>query len=229
MNNGHSLLKVFTTIGLILTLGASMSACALVGGTSWKEEVLLHDGSKIVVKRSVERGGRHEIGQQPPIKEQSIAFSLPTTNERIAWKSEYSEDIGRSNFSLLALHILNSIPYVIASPSGCLIYDKLGRPNPPYIFFKYDGRAWQRIPLSEFPVEFKTINVVISTYGHGDVDRAVRSGFISVESVKKLNSDAKQAEFKTIVRTPIDPQGACPPPTGPDGLPIPINTMGGKK
>jgi hypothetical protein len=34
-----------------------------LGGTSWKEEVLLHDGSTILVDRSVVRGGRHEIGR----------------------------------------------------------------------------------------------------------------------------------------------------------------------
>ena len=45
MNNGHSLLKAFKTIGLILTLGVSMSACA-TGTFKWKEEVQLHDGKK---------------------------------------------------------------------------------------------------------------------------------------------------------------------------------------
>ncbi len=56
-----------------LVVVAEMSACAMVGalpfgGDSWKEEVLLHDGSKIVVERMVKRGGRHEVGQKPPFK-----------------------------------------------------------------------------------------------------------------------------------------------------------------
>lgn len=41
------LFRVFKTIGLVLTLGMSMSAYAGflgVGGDNWKEEVLLHDG-----------------------------------------------------------------------------------------------------------------------------------------------------------------------------------------
>jgi hypothetical protein len=44
----------------LMILGGGMSACATGGsGTSWKEEVLLHDGGKIVVERSVARhGGR---------------------------------------------------------------------------------------------------------------------------------------------------------------------------
>jgi len=44
-------------------------------GIAGKEEVLLHDGSKLIVERTVERGGRHEIGQPPPIKVESL--SLP--------------------------------------------------------------------------------------------------------------------------------------------------------
>jgi hypothetical protein len=49
-----------------------MSACA--DGTSWKEEVLLHDGTKLIVERSVVRKGRHEIGQKPPIGEERLDF-----------------------------------------------------------------------------------------------------------------------------------------------------------
>ena len=197
-------LESITKIGLLLMMGANMSACA---STSWKEEVLLHDGGKIVVKRSQTYGGRHEIGQPPPIKEHTLTFAMPNTHKTITWVSEYGEDLGRTNFNLLAVHILNDTPYIAVSPNLCLSYNKWGRPNPPYVFFKYDGSAWQRIPLSEFPVEFKTINVVIDTYGHGDVDRAVRSGFISVNTVKELNSGYKQEEYKTIVRTPIKYEG----------------------
>jgi hypothetical protein len=60
-------MKVFGTISTILNLGVSLNAEAGLfgfGGTSWKEEVLLHDGSKVIVDRSAERGGRHEIGQK---------------------------------------------------------------------------------------------------------------------------------------------------------------------
>jgi hypothetical protein len=206
-----------TKIGLLLMMGATMSACA---STSWKEEVLLHDGSKIIVERSQTYGGRHEIGQPSPIKEHTITFAMPRTNKTITWVSEYGEDLGRTNFNLLAVHILNDTPYLVASPNLCLSYNKWGRPNPPYVFFKYDGSAWQRIQLSEFPIEFKTINVMISTYGYGDADRAVTSGFISAESVKKLNSDAKQEEFKAIVRTSIKHEG-------PEGCPEMIYYKGG--
>lgn len=182
-------LKNILKIGALLLLGVSMSACSK---TSWKEEVLLHDGSKIVVERSQSYGGRHEFTQRSPIKEHDIIFTLPSTNKTITWKDEFDETIGYSDLNLLALHILNGTPYIVTSPHICLSYNKWGRPNPPYVIFKHDGNAWQRIQLTEFPGEFKAINLLVSTYGHGDVDREIKSGFVSIDSVKELNSISPQ-------------------------------------
>lgn len=196
--------KRILTLGFLLMMVASMSALAGwfgFGGTSWKEEVLLHDGQKIIVKRSQTRGGSHEIGQPPPVKEHTITFTLPNSSKTITWTSEYGEDVGRANFDLLAVHVLNGIPYIVATPNLCLSYNKWGRPNPPYVFFKYDGKAWQRIPLSAFPAEFKTINVAISTLD--DEDKLISLGFVSAEKIKELNSDVRQPEYKAILREPV--------------------------
>jgi hypothetical protein len=204
MSHGHSLLRVFKTIILVLTLGISMSVDAGLfgfGGTSWKEEVLLHDGQKIIVKRSQSYGGRREPGQSPPIKEQEITFTGPNTNKTVTFKSEYGEDIGRANFKLLALHILNDTPYIVASPNLCLSYNKWGRPNPPYVFFKHDGKAWQRIPLSDFPAEFKDINLVINTKGEEKIITA--QSIVSAELIRKLNGELEQLEYKTILREAV--------------------------
>lgn len=171
------------------------------GGTSWKEEVLLHDGQKIIVKRSQSYGGRHEIGQGGSISEQEITFTVPGTSQSITWTSEYSEDIGRANFELLALHIKDGIPYIVATPFLCLSYNKWGRPNPPYVIFKYDSKEWKRIPLIELPAEFKTINVVINTREH-DWDVAKRL-IISAESIKELNKSLTQVEYHSILREAV--------------------------
>ncbi len=171
------------------------------GGVSWKEEALLHDGSKIIVERRQSYGGRHEIGQSPPIKEQEITFSVPGTSQRITWKAEFSEDIGRSNFLLLALHILNSTPYIVAVPHLCLSYNKWGRPNPPYVFFRYEGKEWKRIPLQDLPIEFKDINLVISTKTEEKTITA--QSLVSAELVKKLNSSLRQLQYRAILREPV--------------------------
>lgn len=212
MSNGHSLLRAFKIIGLILTLGVSMSADAGLfgfGGDSWKEEVLLHDGSKIIVERSQSYGGRHEIGQPPPVKEHTITFMLPGSNKTITWTSEYGEDLGRTNFNLLALHILNGTPYIVVSPNLSLSYNKWGRPNPPYVFFKYDGKEWQRIPLEEFPAEFKAINLVISTLTYRK--KLTSQSLVHAETVSELNGSSGPEEYKTIHRTPLDHWKPRPP------------------
>ncbi len=211
MSNKHSLLKAFSTIGLILTLGVSMSAEAGLfgfGGTSWKEEVLLHDGSKIIVKRSQSYGGRHEIGQSGSIREQEITFTVPSTHKTLTFKCEYSEDIGGRNFQLLALHILNGTPHIVAEPVGCFAYNKWGRPNPPYVFFKHDGKEWQRIPLSEFPAVFKAINLVVSAANYDFEKTIAEQSVISAELVKKLNDIP--AVPKTIMHAPFQgAEGSC--------------------
>lgn len=191
-------------LGVLLMAGVSMTAQAGLfglGGVSWKEEVLLHDGSKIIVNRSQNYGGRHEIGQTPPIREQEISFTVPGSSERVTWKSEYGEDVGRANFIALALHILNGVPYIVAEPHLCLAYNKWGRPNPPYVVFRYESKAWKRIPLQELPVEFKDINLVISTKAEEKTITAQST--VSADLVKKLNGRLSQPEYRSILREPV--------------------------
>jgi hypothetical protein len=175
------------------------------GGTSWKEEVLLHDGSKIIVKRSQSYGGRHEIGQSGTIKEHSITFMLPGSGKSISWTSEFGEDVGRAYFNLLALHVLNGRPYVVAEPNGYLSCNKWGRPNPRYVFFRYDRTAWQRIQLSEFPAEFKTINVIINTGREEEIEKlSTKLGYVSSDDVIQINSSLMDNRYyRSILREPM--------------------------
>jgi len=194
----------------LVILGAGISACAMGNKTSWKEEVLLHDGSKIIVERLVERGGRHEIGQQPPVKEENLRFTVPGTNEKVLWKSEYSEDIGYADLGPLLVDVFQRTAYMVAAPVGCLAYNKWGRPNPPYVVLKYQNKTWNRIALQELPAEFKKPNLIISSPDN-EVEKLGQS-FVTVAMVRHANSDLTQLEYKTILREPI-PGGAkrlCP-------------------
>ena len=205
MMNLHGLRWLFHVSTLIAVVG--MSACAIVGalplgGDSWNEEVLLHDGSKLVITRSQTYGGRHEAGQPPPIKEHTVSFTLPGSGDRITWTSEYGEELGRTNFHLLAVYVLNRTPYLVTEPNLCLSYNKWGRPNPPYVFFKYDGAAWQRIPLEEFPAELNSMNVALSTIGREGAN-LLKQGFVSSEKIKELNRRTVNPDHKTILREPV--------------------------
>ena len=194
-NNG---LKGLIKLGLFLMIGVSMSACS----ATWKEEALQNDGSTIMVTRSQTHGGRHEIGSVPPIEEQSISFMLPHSDKVITWKDEATEDVGHANFDIVALHVLNGTPLLVTIPDLCPAYNKWGRPNPPYVFFKYVGNTWQRIPLSDFPSELKSINLALDTLEWKDEKRLVSLSPVAAGMVKQFNSGIKLPEYQTILRTP---------------------------
>lgn len=201
MINRHSLLKIVTTLlPFVMSMNANASLFGF-GGTSWKEEAQLHDGSMLVVQRSVERGGRHEIGQKPPYKEQSLSFNWPSVGRTVTWNDHYSEDIQTANFLPLLVDIYKGSPYIVASTMGCLSYNKWGRPNPPYVVFKYDGSDWKRIPLPELPIEIKQPNLVFSA-----PDEAVEklgTTNVTAEAIQKIIGNYMQPEYKTILREPL--------------------------
>lgn len=223
MNIDNGMMKQIAKLGVLLMMGVSMGADAGFlgfGGTSWKEEVLLHDGSKLIVERSVDRGGRHEIGQQPPIKEESMSFTLPATNEHITWKSEFSADIGLADFQPLLLDIFQGTAYVVTSPVGCLAYNKWGRPNPPYVIFKYQDKAWQRITVQELPAELNRPNLIFSSPDN-EVEKLGKS-YVTAAMVQQANSDLTQTQFKTILREASLPNYLCPQYSSGPKAPIPI-------
>ncbi len=195
------LLRGLRTLGLVVALSMSMSAEAGLfgfGGTSWKEEVLLHDGSKIIVARKVDRGGRHEIGQEPPIKEQSLSFTMPGMGDQVTWKDDFSEDVGSANFLPMLLDVKQSIAYLVVYPMGCLSYNKWGRPNPPYVIFKYQDKDWKRIPLQELPSEIKQPNLIFSS--PDEEAEKIGKSFIPAETIQNVIANYPQPEFKSILR-----------------------------
>ncbi|MDP2995400.1 MAG: hypothetical protein Q8N46_09810 [Anaerolineales bacterium] len=206
MNKRTMVKNWLATISLVI-LGGGMSACAM-GGASWKEEVLLHDGSKIHVERNLIRKGRHEPFQRPSIGEQRLSFTLPATKRPVVWKDEFSEDLGSANFLPMMLEIDKDTAYLVVSPMGCLSYNKWGRPNPPYVVFKYQGKTWDRIALEDLPARFKTPNLIISA--PDDAVKQVGGNLISAETVKELNNrrvaaGTEQPHLKQILREPLKP------------------------
>jgi hypothetical protein len=203
--NGKAILS--RVMMALLMMGVAMNTNAGLfglGGMSWKEEALLHDGNKIVVTRSHAYGGSREVGQSPSIKEQDISFTVPGTSQVIVWKDEYGKEVGGSNFILLALHILNNIPYVVARPNLCRSYNKWGQPNPPYVIFKHDGKEWQRVPLAELPVEFKDTNLSL-VYTKNDEKHITGQTPITAEHIKKENGRIRIPESTSILREPVKP------------------------
>ena len=204
MKNRYALSDAIRAAGSLFLLGASMCANAGLfgfGGTSWKEEVLLHDGSRIVVERWAKRGGRHEIGQPPAYQEQTLSFSMPETGKTVKWEDHLSEDLGSSSFLPMAVGIISGTAYVVTTPMGCFAYNKWGRPNPPYVVFKHTQSGWERISLNELPSEVRTPNLVIS-----DPDtkaEKLNDGLVTANEVNLANTGYRQLEYRTILREPV--------------------------
>ena len=199
---------LLTAATVILTMGASMNANAgLFGfsGDGWKEEALQPDGSRIVVERSLSRKGRHEIGQRSPGGDESLSFVMPGTGQRLIWEDKHSEDIGSGNFNPMMLGVSQGRAYVMVTPQGCLSYNKWGRPNPPYVVFRFEGKEWARIALADLPAEFTLPNLIISSPD----DQVEKSGtrFITAEMVGRMNQGFGRAEYKTILREPYKGAG----------------------
>lgn len=190
-------------MGLLASLqvGAEgIGVSAMGGGSTWQEEVLLHDGRTIVAERYVRRGGRAEIGQSGAYVEQQLSFSDPATGKTYSWSDTYSADRGMANFLLLALHVVDGVPFVVATPMGCQSYNKWGRPNPPYVSFMAQGNGWQRIDLADLPAQARSANLL-----HSAPDEWVRrhgTRHVTAAQIQQENT-TNQLQYRSILREPV--------------------------
>lgn len=147
MRYGYSVLGVFSTIGLILTLGVSVSACG--GSESWKEQVQLSDGRVIVVDRELirEAGGDEWVanrsGSKP--KEYRIRFVDPDgSGKMIEWRSTKISPQTWPEIPLV-IEVVSGQPVVfsiVAVSKGCEIYSE----------YVYKNGAWSEESLpDQFP------------------------------------------------------------------------------
>jgi hypothetical protein len=206
MSTYRTLLKQITKLGMLLMMGVSMNAEAgLFGHTmSWKEEVRLHDGQIIVVERFYNLGGYPAIEShnRSPLDE-TITFTLPESNKIISWKTEYQNELPEPNsLGALLLDVVDGVPYIATSPAGCISYNKWGRPNPPYVMFKYVNDEWKRIPLEGFPTELVRANLMSRPDSRG------LKSYYTVEQVKEQMRGRRIADYaRTILREAVKEGG----------------------
>ncbi len=212
--------KPLGALAVLIVLGTSMNAFGFWGfgdSSSWKEEVLLHDGKTIVVERKQTYGSKPTIdSRERSVLDEEWTFQNPANQQHVVWKNNLRRPPEGSSLMLMILGIKDSAPYIATSPAGCIAYNHWGRPNPP--FFRYDGAQWQRIPLAEFPAEFKEANVVVG--GRGSPEK--QSGkTLSVAMVHEQNK-LLESHHRTILREPMAASKLCPPELTGFKAPIPI-------
>jgi hypothetical protein len=119
-----------------------------------------------------------------------------------------------ANFLLLALDVVDNVPYIVADPMGCQSYNKWGRPNPPYVVFKWQGQGWQRIGIEQLPKVVVRANLI-----HSMPDKQMhRLGIrrASAEQIQKLNA-SDQPQYRSIVREQMANGGSSCEETFPNG------------
>jgi hypothetical protein len=187
---------------ILFVISLSMTACAGVPGlnnstTGWKEEIVLHDGKIVVLERFFHLGEypTADSHNRSPL-DQTLTFTLPETNRKISWATEYKNHSPEpDSLGPLLLDVVDGVPYLATSPSGCIAYNKWGRPNPPYVLFKYFNNEWKRISMEEFPAELVKANLMSKPDSRG------LKSYYTVEQVKEqMQGKNVVIEAKTILR-----------------------------
>ncbi len=171
------------TRGFLAVLALAVPLSGVAAGPAWKEEVVMFDGAKVVVEREVIHG--HLLDQEfsdirhgPPVKGNRLRVPLAEGGWSVSWEA--------MGLNPQAIGRVGGTWYLAATPMLCGDYDNWGRPVPPYVFFRYVGKEWQRIGLEEFPAEIGRRNLTYA--GSYDHQQAAATGFISADKAKLLNT-----------------------------------------
>lgn len=142
----------------------------------WDEEVKLHDGTIIVVKRKEELAGTGMPVQRRGFRKY-FQFCYPPMN--IVWKSkpEYFPE---------AFDIVDGKAYAkvsISTPEQCMFH---GYPKSDALYFTWNGKAWQKIDYEDYPksLRYNMLN------GSSDLtpDRDAR-GVITIAEKEKRDAE----------------------------------------
>ena len=147
----------------------------------WDEEVKLHDGRVILIKRREASGGGGfpVSGMNPRGFVQYYEFCYPEMG--VYWKSK-----GDPRYQPEILDIVNGKAYVkipIWGPETCMFHDY---PATNAIYFVWEGGGWKKIPYAQFPKEVRRTNLLLNAWGRypaGDV-----RGQLSVEMKEDRDS-----------------------------------------
>jgi len=195
---------------ILAALSMILVGCATAGEyyttAHWKESVTLHDGRELIVERTIKKDphGIREPFHGDPIARVVTTFILPGTNKSIEWVSDFTHYPEENDLTLLAVDIINGVPYIATAVRRCQGMNIWGRPNPPQVLFKYNGTDWQRIPVADFPEEIAAPNVMVRTSNFKTIAYLFTKGkLVEKEIVRKRNNELEDQHYQRILRDPI--------------------------
>lgn len=160
---------------------------ALAGCTwntfEWKEEILLHDGRKIIAEREDVAGGWTEPGQSGSTQKRTITFPDPDDP-----KKKYTHQItGSSNYLLLDFE--SGVPWLIVSVGPFSVDTDC--PIGSYETFTQVNGVWRSVSYSDLPKEFTTPNMSV-TYTPDMPDPRKKGKILSAEEIQALLASKKR-------------------------------------
>ena len=173
---------------LILTAILTVSACSGKKRVDWKEEVLLIDGSTIVIERAQDyrRVGEPGAGTGWLFDSASLKARLPPRNEVITWDGTLQPLVFDTD--------KDAQPYLLAT-----VETRRGRQdygvaeNTRYVAFKYQDQKWIRIPLNAFPENLRP-NLLASTWELFIRQQEPSGAFVRISAKQNLDARATLPE-----------------------------------
>lgn len=172
-------------INLKLTAALFLTAILIAGcATSphWREEAKLPDGGTALVNRYLVYGNVldqefSESSQGRPVKGSGLRVELPSGGWSSWWEELglYPLAVGRGDEGF----------YLATMPSLCGDYDKWGRPVPPYVFFRYEGREWKRVTLEFVPENM--VNTNLAYVGRSSLPYVLTKDVVRPSDLGRLN------------------------------------------
>lgn len=164
-----------------MTLGLVLASVPMLGGCApteidWSEEVKLHDGKIIVVKRHEELGASGlPLAHRGSRKYWQFCYAPMN----IHWKS-------KPDYFPEVFDIVDGKAYVRVTISSCEQCMLHGYPETSALYFVWEGGAWKQIDHKDFPAGLR-YNMLGNTYYDDDGSRDVR-GFVTVEQKEHLDA-----------------------------------------
>lgn len=188
--------RVVRIYGCCLLMCTSLAACSDGRTIDWKQEVKLHDGGVIALDRISKQTGKTFPESTILEYEQSIAFTIPDTNEHVSW-------ILPKGVGAVLLDFNDGVPYFVGRAMSVSDYNSWKCPNPLALVFRYVNQQWNRITVDELPSRFVTPNLILSA---ASVPVAKSSTVLTVHDVDKFFGDPRMStSFRIIPREKVNP------------------------
>jgi len=191
--------RTFSQLAAALVLSASLAACAS-NDISWTEEVKLHDGKIIQLKRRTELTSSGFPVQQRGFYRYHEFCYAPM---QVHWKSkpEYTPEV---------FDIVNGKAYAKVSLghdcTRCMLH---GYPETDALYFRWDDGAWRKIDHGEYPAELR-LNLLMGPAGRNASEDA--RGLVSLAEKENrqagINYEFKLTGARGLNELP-DTKGAC--------------------